>query len=330
MCILPFMETANRIPETLIDAVAYFSDADNALVFMTEMRWPNGVKCPYCKSGRNSFLSSRRIWKCMDKECRKQFSVKVGTAFEDSPISLEKWLPCVWLIANCKNGVSSYEVARALGVTQKTAWFMLHRVRLALQGEGFDKFGGEVEVDETYIGGKARFMHQAKKDRVIQAKSGMTGKVAVMGLLERTTRESHSRVKVAVAPNVKRGAIQGNIRENVEAGSTVYTDEFGAYSGLSGYVHNVINHAERYVDGKIHTNGMENFWSLLKRSLKGTYVAVEPFHLFRYLDEQAFRFNNRKWNDAQRFVEAVKSVVGKRLTFADLTGKNLDQTPVMA
>lgn len=324
------MDNANRIPETLIDAVAYFSDADNALVFMTEMRWPNGVTCPYCKSGRNSFLSSRRIWKCMEKECRKQFSVKVGTAFEDSPISLEKWLPCVWLIANCKNGVSSYEVARALGVTQKTAWFMLHRVRLALQGEGFDKFGGEVEVDETYIGGKARFMHQSKKDRIIQAKTGMTGKVAVMGLLERTTHNAHSRVKVAVAPSVKRGAIQGNIRENVEAGSTVYTDEFGAYQGLSGYIHNVINHAERYVDGKIHTNGMENFWSLLKRALKGTYVSVEPFHLFRYLDEQAFRFNNRKWTDALRFVAALKGVIGKRLTFDSLTGKNLEQSPVMA
>ena len=322
------MDNVKRIPETLIDAVKYFSDADNALVFMVQMRWPGGVKCPYCKSGRNSFLSSRRIWKCMDKECRKQFSVKVGTAFEDSPISLEKWLPCVWLIANCKNGVSSYEVGRALGVTQKTAWFMLHRVRLALQGEGFDMFGGEVEADETYIGGKARFMHKDRKNQAMKT-HGHIGKVAVVGLLQRHSKKGHSRVKLQMAHDVRKQELQANVRENVKPGSTLYTDELQSYKTLSTelggeYVHNVINHAERYVDGNVHTNGMENFWSLLKRTIKGTYVAVEPFHLFRYLDEQAFRFNNRTWNDAQRFVAALKGIVGKRLKFDDLTGKNLD------
>jgi transposase-like protein len=323
------MDTANRIPETLLDAVAYFSNADNALVFMTEMRWPNGVICPYCKSARNSFLSSRRIWKCMEKECRKQFSVKVGTAFEDSPISLEKWLPCVWLIANAKNGISSYEVGRALGVTQKTAWFMLHRVRLALQEEA-SIFGGEVEADETYIGGKARFMHKERHDRIITGTGG-AGKMAVMGLLERHSKNRLSRVKVAVAHDTRKKSLQDNVRANVKPGSTVYTDELKSYEGLAeDFTHNVINHAERYVDGAVHTNGMENFWCLLKRTIKGTYVAVEPFHLFRYLDEQAFRFNNRKWTDALRFVSALKGVIGKRLTFDDLTGKNLDQTPVMA
>ena len=181
------MENVNRVPETLIDAVTYFANPENALVFMVEMRWPTGVVCPYCEGDRTSFLSSRRIWKCMNKDCRKQFSAKVGTIFEDSPISLEKWLPCVWLIANCKNGVSSYEVGRALGVTQKTAWFMLHRVRLALQDQTSDKFGGEVEADETFIGGKARFMHHDKKNRVLRT-HGHAGKIAVHGLLERTTR----------------------------------------------------------------------------------------------------------------------------------------------
>ena len=193
------MENVNALPETLLQAVSYFSDPDRALSFMVAMRWPDGVICPRCKSGRNSFLSSRRVWKCMDKDCRKQFSAKVGSIFEDSPVSLEKWMPCVWLTVNCKNGVSSYEVGRALGVTQKTAWFMLHRVRLALQGESVGQFAGEIEADETYIGGKAINMHIDRRRRIIKGTGGILSKTAVLGLLERKSKKGHSRVRVSPA-----------------------------------------------------------------------------------------------------------------------------------
>jgi len=320
------MKTKVAVPETLLEAVTYFSDPDRALAFMVAMRWPNGIVCPYCQSERNSFLSSRRIWKCMEKTCRKQFSAKVGTAFEDSPIPLEKWLPCVWMLVNCKNGISSYEIARDLGVTQKSAWFMLHRIRLGMQEEGFGLFGGDVEADETFIGGRSRYMHKDKRERVIKA-PGVWGKAAVMGLLERTSPEKHSTVRVSVTKNIRKHALQANIEQNVEPGSNLYTDAARSYQGLAAkYIHGAIDHGVAYVAGKVHTNGMENFWSLLKRAIKGTYVSVEPFHLFRYLDEQAFRFNNRKDNDATRFVEVVRNIIGKRVTYKALTGASLPET----
>jgi len=318
------METdakATETPETLLGAVRYFGHADVALAFLVGLRWPNGVICPHCSGTRHSFLRSRRIWKCLG--CRKQFSVKVGTIFEDSPIGLDKWLPCVWMIANCKNGISSYEVARALGVTQKTAWFMLHRCRLAMQTGSFGKFGGQVEVDQTFIGGKARFMHKEKRARVIKGTGGME-KAAVMGLLERHGSDGHSTVRVSVVPNTKKARLQSKIRENVEAGSEVFTDALLSYEGLDAdFIHGEIDHSEKYVDGQIHTNGLENFWSLLKRAIKGTYVSVQPFHLFRYLDEQTFRFNARKTNDGVRFVSVLRGIVGKRLTYKKLIGSDL-------
>jgi transposase-like protein len=208
-------------PKTLLDAVKYFSDPDTALNFMVAIRWPEGVICPRCSASNVKFLATRRLWKCYG--CTKQFSVKVGTIFEDSPIALEKWLPCLLLIANGKNGISSYEVARALGVTQKTAWFMLHRVRLAMQGDNFGMFGGSVEADETFIGGKARFMHKAKRDRVIKAR-GSLGKVAVMGLLERHGK-GHSRVRVSVIGTTAKSVLHRKVKENVRAGANLYTDE---------------------------------------------------------------------------------------------------------
>src|SRR5207253_7130495 len=223
-----------------------------------------------------------------------------------------------WLIANAKNGISSYEIHRALGITQKSAWFMLHRIRLAMQTGTFKKLSGEVEVDETYIGGKARNMHEGKR----KAKGrGSVGKVAVMGLLARHTEKGHSIVKTIVVPNVTRPTLQHQVREHIESGSEVFTDTFGAYSGLNQeYAHQVINHAEAYVDGKVHTNGLENFWSLTKRCIKGTYVSIEPFHLFRYLDEETFRFNNRKDNDAGRFAKTLEAIAGRRLTYEELIG----------
>lgn len=314
-------------PETLLEAVTYFADEEVALAFLANIRWPSGEQgCPKCGSEReHGYLKSRRVWKCRD--CGKQFSIKVGTIFEDSPISLSKWLPAMWMLANCKNGISSYELARALGVTQKTAWFMLHRIRLALQSGNFDKMGGDVEVDETYIGGRARFMHKNKKDRVLHGKTGHVGMVAVMGLLERNTEDKHSTVRTKIVTGTKRGHLQPHVRESVEKGANVYTDALRSYNGLEeDYVRHVIDHAESYAEGKVHTNGLENFWSLLKRAVKGTYVSVEPFHLFRYLDEQTFRFNNRKDSDRGRFLTVLSNILDKRVTYSALTGQELATT----
>ncbi|MBZ5557571.1 MAG: IS1595 family transposase [Acidobacteriia bacterium] len=320
------MATENGTPDTLLGAITYFNDIDVATQFVASLRWPSGVTCPHCEDKNVAFVASRRIWQC--KECRKQFSVKVGSIFEDSPIPLSKWLPAMWMLVNCRNGVSSYEIARDLGVTQKTAWFMLHRLRLAIQAKSFDKINGDVEVDETYIGGKSRNMHADKRKRVgMKRGKSMAGKVAVMALLDRHGKDGTSQVRTEILAGRKKGSLQSKVRQHVEEGSNVYTDAFYSYRGLSnGYVHGFVDHAEKYVDGQVHTNSCENFWSLLKRALKGTYVSVEPFHLFRYLDEQVYRFNNRKMSDGMRFLEACASVFGKRLTYAALTGKELPQT----
>jgi len=313
------MDASKNFPETLLEAIVYFSNPDVALEFVVNLRWPNGVTCPQCEAENPMFLATRRIWKC--RACKKQFSVKVGTIFEDSPIGLEKWLPAFWLIANCKNGVSSYEIARALGVTQKTAWFMSHRIRLALQDGTFEMMSGEVEVDETYIGGRARFMHKDKRAVKITGTGG-AGKAAVMGLLERHGKDGHSRVKTKVVANVKRKTLSPEVRANVTQGSAVFSDALKSYADLADdYEHQVIDHAESYAKGRIHTNGLENFWSLLKRAIRGTYVNVEPFHLFRYLDEQTFRFNLRKGTDAIRFVRAAAGLIGRRVQYKELIGQ---------
>lgn len=310
------MENATGAPDTLLDAIRYFADPDVSLHFVADLRWPDGVTCPVCENKEVSFLSTRRIWKC--KGCKKQFSVKLGTIFEDSPIGLDKWLPALWMLANCKNGVSSYELARALGVTQKTAWFMLHRIRLAMQTGTFQKLSGTVEADETYIGGKARNMHAGKRAERITGTGG-AGKTVVMGLLER-----HGEVRTFVVDDTRGKTLRPKVRQHVQPGSELHTDALASYAGLSAeYVHKVVDHAECYVKDNVHTNGLENFWSLLKRSIKGTYVAVEPFHLFRYLDEQARRYNERKWTDGQRFLSVLRDVVGRRVTYDQLTGANV-------
>ena len=305
------MENDKPLPKTLLEAIKYFADPDNALNFMAELRWPDGIVCPHCSGSEVTFLKTRRIWKC--RSCRKQFSIKTGTVLEDSPIGLDKWLSAIWIIVNAKNGASSYELHRSLGITQKSAWFLSHRIRLALQAGSFEMLSGEVEVDETFIGGKARNMHKGVRTRKIRGTGG-SGKVAVMGLLER-----HGEVRTMVVPNVRRKSLHSQVSKHVEQGSTVYSDSLRSYNRLQDeYTHNVINHAECYVNGHIHTNGIENFWSLLKRSINGTYVSVMPFHLFRYLDEQAFRFNNRRGSDLDRFIKATRSLTGRRLTFAEL------------
>jgi len=308
-------------PTTLIEAIRYFSDPDVCLEFMVTLRWPDGVvMCPNCERDDVRFIPTRRIWECRSKHPKRQFSVKVGTIFEDSPIGLDKWLATIWMIANAKNGVSSYEIGRAIGVTQKTGWFMLHRIRLAMQDGDFTGMSGEVEVDETFIGGKARNMHKAKRQEVIKGR-GTVGKTPVMGLLERHGPDGHSAVKAEVIPDTQRQTLSPKVRRNVAPGSIVYTDEHSGYSAIGpSYIHEIINHAQEYVRGRVHTNGIENFWSLLKRAIKGTYVSVEPFHLFRYLDEESYRYNTRETNDASRFQGVMNGVSGKRLTYKQLTG----------
>jgi transposase-like protein len=311
-------ETMQKEPESLQEAILYFSNSDNCIEYLAARRWPNGVTCPICGSERVSAYDPKyRTWQCSTHHPRRRFSVKVGTIFEDSAIGLDKWLTAVWMLANCKNGISSYEVARDLRVTQKTAWFMLHRIRLALQNDDPGKLGGEVEVDETFIGGKSRNMHIKERERRITGTGGKD-KTVVFGALERG-----GKLQATVIDNRKRKEIHAQVKAHVVAGSALYSDALKSYDGLTQeYAHKVIDHAEKYVDGKVHTNGLENFWSLLKRGIAGTYVSVEPFHLFRYLDEQVFRYNNRNsLGDAGRFGLAISKIIGKRLTFADLTGK---------
>ncbi len=292
------------------------------------LRWPDGkVFCPRCGSEKHSFVKTRRLWFCYG--CKKQFTVKVKTIFEDSPIGLDKWMIAVWMLVSCKNGISSYELGKTIGVTQRTAWFMNQRIRKALHRGSFGttKLGGgnlesEVEVDETFVGGLTKNMHKNRKINLVKKGGVHGGKTVVQGILDRNLRQ----VRAVVLPDVKRETLQNQILKNVKYGTRVYSDNAVGYECFDDrFVHQFVNHAERYVDGRVHTNGLENFWSLLKRGLKGTYVAVEPFHLFRYVDEQVFRYNNRKGlNDAQRFALAMSQIGGKRLTYAELTGKDAD------
>ena len=315
-----------KTPKTLQEAIKFFAEPGNCLAYMVSIRWPDGVECPTCGRKDVVFLANQNKWQCKSVHHHRQFSVKVGTIFEDSPISLDKWLVAVWMITNCKNGVSSYEIGRDLGITQKSAWFMLHRIRLAMQRKSLMKLGGkghEVEVDETFIGGAARFMNPVRRRRLVTG-PGVSGKVPVIGILDRKTKE----VRATVIQGRRKHHLQPEVLGTVKQGSSVYTDNLMSYQGLDykGFEHKVIDHAVRYVDGQVHTNGLENFWSLLKRGLKGTYVSVEPFHLFRYVDEQVFRYNNRatkesKVTDGDRFDMVLSHVLGKRLTFAEVTGK---------
>jgi transposase-like protein len=321
-----------KSPRTLQEAITYFSNPEQAFVSAVNLRWPDGrIYCPRCSGEKHSFIKTRLLWFC--KGCKRQFTVKVGTIMEDSPIGLDKWMTAVWMTVNCKNGISSWEIHRSLGITQKSAWFMLQRIREALSGKGFGKTtkmgggheGSEVEVDETYIGGKTKNMHKARRIRALG--TGVhVGKTAVQGFLDRDLRQ----VRAEVVPNITRETLQSAVLKHIKYGTSVFTDDAVAYDMLKyKFVHDVVNHAKEYVRGRVHTNGLENFWSLLKRNLRGTYVAVEPFHLDRYLDEQVFRYNHRgskehPVNDSKRFAIAMSQLSGKRLTYAQLTGKGTD------
>jgi transposase-like protein len=315
--------TPLHVPKTLMEAVVYFSDLAVAHQFFVDVRWADGVVCPRCGSTGASYNAKYRRFQCNHSHERRQFTVKTGTMMEDSPLGLDKWAAGFWLEVNAKNSISSYEIHRALGITQKSAWFMLHRIRLALKSGLTSKMGstgGSVEADETFVGGLAKNMHKHKRARVITGTGGMN-KTAVMGLLERHTEKGKSRVHAKVVKDRKGETLQPIVRENVKEGANVYTDALPAYTGLAdAYFHEFVDHAEAYVRGAVHTNGMENFWALFKRCIKGTHVSVEPYHLEAYVDSEAFRFNNRSLKDGGRFVAAINGATGKRITYKELIG----------
>lgn len=324
------------LPTTQIQAIRYFADEAVCHEFLSQMRWGSAVKCAHCESENVGKLSvsvvpsrskkanakptTRRIWNC--KACKKQFTVKTGTIFEDSALGLDKWLPAVWMICNAKNGVSSCELARSLGVTQKSAWFMGHRIRVAMR-EGNFNLSGTIEADETYIYPKAERMNKTTRAKT-KVQPGTGGKIAVQGMLQRSDVPQQSKVVLEVLDATSTPAMQKHIRNRVEKGSAVYTDAHGAYMSLNdAYTHEFIDHAITYAKGAVHTNGLENFWALLKRTLKGTYVHVAPFHLYRYLDEQATRFNERASDDLTRFLSTINRVKGRRLPYVALTNIGL-------
>ena len=321
--------------KTLQDAILFFADPVHCREYMVANRWPKGVQCPKCGSKDVLFLEKYNRWHCRANHDAPQFTLKTGTVMEDSPISLSKWLPAFWLLANCRNGISSYELHRALDVTQKTAWFMLHRIRLAMKGRDRFKMGGpgrELETDECYIGGKDSNKHLGKRAELKEFRESaerkgsgrLITKTAVLGLLDRQRGKVHAQV----VPEISRRELRIAILNHILPGSKLYTDQAALYKTLpSEITHEFVNHLKEYVNGRVHTNGLENFWSLLQRGLNGTYISVEPFHLDRYLDEQVFRYNHRKDRagnktpDVDRFSLAVEQIVGKRLTYRELTGK---------
>ena len=308
-------------PQTLLEAVRYFIDIDRCEETLRKSRWSGGVpECPECGSKNIGEIKTRRLLRCRD--CRRQIYPKRGTIFEDSPLGLDKWLVAVWSIANCKNGISSHELARALGVTQKTAWFMLHRIRVAMEIDDESKFDGPAEADTTYVGGEAKNMHESKRAKRIKGR-GAVGKAAVHGVLQRSSESTPSQVRAIVLSREDAETLVSEVRRGVKTGATVYTDEARAYADLpKAFAHQAIDHSVAYVLGAVHTNGLENFWSLLKRSLGGTCVAVAPFHLTRYVAEQVFRFNERGGTDGDRFAEVLSRVFNRRLTYRTLTGKD--------
>ncbi|HEX4039189.1 MAG TPA: IS1595 family transposase [Acidobacteriaceae bacterium] len=320
------MFSSLQMPHTLTDAIRHYSEPQKCIDAVAALRWPDGrIVCPKCNASdrKHYWLDTQKRWKCYS--CRKQFSVKVGTIFEDSPLGLDVWLTGLWMICNCKNGVSSYEIARATGIAQKSAWHLLQRLRLVLKDVHAEKMGEDgspVEVDEAFVGPTPKFMHASRR-RKMNIKSGgySTHKIAVMGMLDRETRQ----VRAKLIPDVTRETLQNEILNHIQAGATVYTDGATGYDNLKvrQFVHETVNHIDEYVRGQVHTQGIENFWSLLKRGLRGTYIAVEPFHLSKYVDEQVFRFNTRIGHtDGTRFQKALAQVAGKRLTWNDLTGKD--------
>lgn len=294
-----------KAPQNLLEAIRYFSDENRCIGFVASMRWSNGVVCPTCGRVDVSYLQKQKRWQCKSAHSKRQFSVKTGTVFEDSPLGLDKWLPAAWMVINAKNGVSSYEMARNLHVTQKTAWFMNHRIRKAMELGTIEKLSGTVEADETYVGGKSRMGEKFKN------------KTAIVGIVEKKTDGGQVRAfttKMANATNTV-----PFLKANVEAGSTIHTDESSIYSRvIRDFEHFVINHSQKeYVRDGVHTNTIEGLWNLFKRSYKGTYTHMSAEHLDRYMQEHVFRYNTCDQTDGSRFMAWFEGLE-RRLTYKQL------------
>jgi transposase-like protein len=310
-------------PKTLVEAITLFSNPAVAHAYFAQVRWPNGVACPRMGCGNadvREITGRRPRWFC--RECKREFTAKVGTIFEDSPIGFDKWLPAIWMISADRNGISSYEIHRALGVTQKTAWFMLHRIRLGFISPTYARLTGHVEADEAYIGGEVR-NNKRLRAHTLRTGESFAGKVAgdktaVFGIVERK-----GEARAWVVPDTRSKTLLPKLYDAVHHEATLYTDSAGVYKVTGEEYfdqHQVINHAiGEYVRGNVHTNNIEGFWSVLKRTIKGTYIAPRPFHLQRYVEEQVFRFNARHDGDGARFKDATKGADGKRLTYKALT-----------
>lgn len=293
-------------PNTLLEAIRYFSDTERCIAYMASLRWPNGAICPTCGRVDVSYLKSQQRFQCKSRHPKRQFSVKVGTIFEDSPLGLDKWLPAVWMIVNAKNGVSSYEIARALGVTQKTAWFMDHRIRAAMAYGGFDKLDDPVEADETYIGGKT----SEKRGR-------FSNKSAVIGVVEK--KKDIGQIRAFATKHVDATVALPFLRSQLKQGAVLHTDESRIYHRAKfEFLHESVNHsADEYARGAVSTTTIDGFWNLMKRSIKGTYTHVSAGHLNKYVDEHTYRYNTRTLKDGERFSQWF-SGCNKRLLYKAL------------
>lgn len=297
--------------KSLVHLLDHFKEESTCIEYLVQTRWNGGaVCCPHC--GNEKVYTTNRGYKCADKDCYKKFTVTTGTIFENTKISLRFWFAAIYLGTAHKKGISSLQLSRDLNITQKTAWFLLHRVREMLNENAPDLLDGTVEVDETFVGGKNKNRHNDKKK---DKNDNLAGKTPVFGTLQRG-----GDVRTHVVPNVQGDTLKGIIKATVIAESIMVSDEAQAYKGLDVYYdHLSVNHSRgQYVNGLAHTNSIEGFWSLLKRGIVGIYHNVSPKHLHRYCNEFEYRYNTRKVKDGDRFELAIKNVSGKRLTYTNL------------